>query len=374
MDSNVILRSVLEREEIAPIEALLLMQQDRTILPEIYQVADEVNRRLNKNRVGYVRSLQINYTNVCKLSCSFCSFARKRNDKDAYTRSIDDIVARVNEADDVTEINLQGGLNPDLPLKYYVDMLTAVRASNANVQISAFSPVEVAFLARKGRTSYTDILTRFRDAGLNVLNGSGADILNDKLRKKLSADKLRTSDWVDVIRTAHGLGIKSTATILFGHVENEIHICEHLEIIRHLQKQTGGFTTLQFMPFVPEHTTLARESRVAEFNVDEAFRLIAVARMFFSHSLQHITAPWILFGAKNALRALSVGANDLGGTHFESDTVRYRRSGRVENSDPNDLVTGIRKLGKIAYARDAFHAEVGAGGGARAKVAVGARG
>ncbi len=372
MDSNVILRSVLEREEIAPIEALLLMQQDRSILPEIYHVADEVNRRLNKNRVGFVRSLNLNYTNVCKLSCSFCSFARKRSDKDAYTRTIEEIIGRIENEDDVTEVNLQGGLNPDLPLRYYVDLLTEVRNHYPAIQITAYSPVEVAFLARKGRTSYSDILGKFRDAGMNVLNGTAADILNDKLRKKLSSDKLRTGDWVDIIKAAHGMGIKTTATILFGHVENEIHICEHLEIIRHIQRQTGGFVELQAWPFIPEHAPLARDAKVQEFNVDEAFRMLAVARMFFSHTLANITAPWILWGTKNSLRSLSVGVNDLGGVGYDSDVIRYRRAGRAEHAGADDLIQGVRKLGKVAAERDALHNEVAPAGGR--KVAVGARG
>ncbi len=371
MDSNVILRSVLEREEIAPIEALLLMQQDRSILPEIFHVADEVNRRLNRNRVGFVRSLQVNYTNVCKLSCSFCAFARKRNDKDAYTRSIEDVLARIADEGDVSEVSLQGGLNPDLPLRYYTDLLTEIRNQYPNLHITAFSPVEVAFLARKGRTTYADILGKMRDAGLNMLNGTAADILNDKLRKKLSSDKLRTADWIDVIKTAHGMGIKTTATILFGHVENEIHICEHLEIIRHIQRQTGGFTELQAWPFIPDHTPLAREARIPEFNVDEAFRLLAVARMFFSHTLMNITAPWILFGTKNALRSLSVGVNDVGGLQYDPDTIRFRKAGRAEHADAGDFVQGIRKLGKVAFERDALHQEVVPAG---RKVAVGARG
>src|ERR1043166_402948 len=264
MDPKVILETVGNREEITAIEALMLMREDGKILEGLFDVADEMNRRINRGVVTYVPSRQVYYTNICRAECSFCSFYRKKGQKNAFTHSPAEVVRQAREGGPVRQIVLQGGLNPDLNYHYHPEVLRALRSAFPSVHLHGYSPSEIHFIAKRARTTPFDILRRFRDAGLASLSGDSADILNDKVRKKICADKLRTGDWADIIRTAHRIGMTSTATILFGHVEDEIYICEHLEIIKNIQRETGGFTAFEPLLFVPHKPDLARSAKIRQ--------------------------------------------------------------------------------------------------------------
>jgi CofH subfamily radical SAM domain protein len=354
MDPKVILETVGNREEITAIEALMLMREDGKILEGLFDVADEVNRRINRGVVTYVRSRQVYYTNICRAECSFCSFYRKKGQKNAFTHSPAEVVRQAREGGPVRQIVLQGGLNPDLNYNYHLEVLRALRSAFPSVHLHGYSPSEIHFIAKRARTTPFDILRRFRDAGLDSLSGDSADILNDKVRKKICADKLRTGDWADIIRTAHRIGMTSTATILFGHVEDEIYICEHLEIIKNIQRETGGFTAFEPLLFVPHNTDLARSAKIRQTApAQRVLQMFAVARIFFNRLIKNITVDWTKTGFDLALRALSAGANDLGPISYDAWEIRLPEVNGRGGFPAATVRSAVTKAGYTPAERDA---------------------
>lgn len=355
MDSKVILETVLHREEITAIEALMLMREGDKILPDLCKAADAINQQINRNSVTYVKSKQISYTNVCRAECSFCSFWRKKSQKGSFVLTPEDVVRQVREAWPVKQVVLSGGLNPDLTIPYHLDILRAVRESYPSVHIHGYSPSEIHFLAKRSRTSTSDVLRRFREAGLDSLSGDSADILNDKLRKKICSDKLRTGDWADVVKTAHKLGMTTTATILFGHVEDEIYICEHLEIIKNIQRETGGFTAFEPQAFVPQNTDLARSAKIrGAVTPERVLQMVAIARIFLNRLIRNISIDWTKTGLDLAVRCLGAGANDLGALTYDPFEIRLPEINGKGGIAAPALRTAVQKAGRVPHERDAF--------------------
>jgi CofH subfamily radical SAM domain protein len=354
MDPKLILETAENREDISAIEALLLLQEGRTVHDELLSVADSINQRLHARNVTFVRSKQVNYSNICKAECKFCSFGRKKAQKDAYVLKPSDVVRQVRDAG-VRQVTLQGGLNPDLGLPWHLDMLRTVKSELPHVHIHGYSPSEIYFVARRSRTSPMDVLKRFREAGLDSLSGDSADILNDKVRKKICSDKLRTNDWVEIIKASHRLGMTTTATMLFGHVEDEIQLSEHLDIIKHIQKETGGITAFEPIPFVPAGSALARDKRYRhQIPLDQILRIIAVARIFLAKSIRNITVDWTKVGLPAALRCVSAGVNDIGPVAIDSVEIRSSEvNGRLSVPVPV-LRSGIQKIGRVPVDREPY--------------------
>lgn len=356
MDPNVILNMAVEQREISAIESLLLLQQEAHMLPEIFHVANHLNQRLNMNEVSYVHSLNITYSNVCRAACRFCSFFRRKGAQGAFTLTVDDVLERIGRRRDISEVCLQGGLNPELNIKYFCDMFSAIKAAYPHVHIHALSPAEVYFLSKKMRVPVAEVLLRLREHGMDSMPGTGAEILNDKIRKKVCPGKLRTADWIDVVKAAHKRGIRTGASILFGHIENEIHICEHLEIIRNIQKETNGFIDFTLLPFVPPNTEIwrANPKKCTGPSLESILRLVAVCRIFFSRSLKHLQVPWSLVGLDAALKAIHAGANDIGGTVFDNGLISVH-AGAQTNKLPHELEKSITRAGKNARRRDTLY-------------------
>lgn len=290
MDSKLILDTALHREEVSAIEALMLMQDEaKASRSELLAVANILNQRINNNVVTFVRSKQIHYTNICRADCKFCSFYRKKSDKKTFTLSAAELVRAVREAGQIRQVVLSGGLNPDLTLNNHLEILRTLREEFPNLHLHGYSPADIHFIGRRARTTSYDVLRRFQSAGLDSLSGDSAEILNDKIRKKICPDKLRTADWIDIIKTAHRLGMPTTATMLFGHIEDEIHICEHLEIIKNIQRETGGIAAFEPSPFIPNNTALAREKKIRSVTpLENILRVIAISRVFFGRSIKNI--------------------------------------------------------------------------------------
>jgi CofH subfamily radical SAM domain protein len=359
MDPKVILETVLNREEVTAIEALMLMREEGDILRELNEVADNLNQRINGGTVTYVRSRQVYYTNICRAECSFCSFYRKKGQKNAFTLTPAEVVRQARDGQPVRQIVLQGGLNPDLNLNYHLDVLRGIRAALPSVHLHGYSPSEVHFIAKRARTTPFDILRRFRDAGLDSLSGDSADILNDKVRKKICSDKLRTGDWADIIRTAHRAGMTSTATILFGHVEDEIYVCEHLEIVKNIQRETGGFTTFEPLLFVPHNTDLARSAKIRQpLQAERVLQMFAVSRIFFSRLIRNITVDWTKTGLDLGLRALACGANDLGPLSFDPWEIRLPEVNSRGGLTAPSVRSAITKAGRTPQERDAYGSRI----------------
>ncbi len=353
-DPKLILETAQNREEISAIEALLLLQEGENVHDELIGVADTLAQRAHGRNVTFVRAKQVHYTNVCRAECKFCSFAKKKGQKDAFVLKPSDIVRQIREAG-VRQVNLQGGLNPDLALPYHLDVLRSVKEELPHVHIHGYSPSEIHFIARRARTTALDILKKFREAGLDSLSGDSADILNDKVRKKICSDKLRTNDWVEIIKSAHRLGITTTATMLFGHVEDEIQVSEHLDIVKHIQKETGGITTFEPIPFVPANTALARDKRYRhQASLDRILRVVAVSRIFLAKSIRNITIDWTKVGLPQALRTVSAGVNDVGPIAVDSWEIRSSEANGKLSIPTAVLRSGIQKIGRTPVEREPY--------------------
>jgi len=359
LDPKIILKSSLEGREISPIEAIILMQNYNAFAQEIHETANLINKRINRDTVSFSHSKHISYTNICRYSCRYCSFFRKKKETGSFTLNVDEIIKKIAETPDINEVCIYGGVNPALPFTYYTEMMERITKTFPGIHIKAFSPLEIFFIAKRSKQSITEVLTKLKEKGLNAMHGADADILNDKLRKKICPDKIKTIDWIDIIRTAHGLGISTTATMLFGHLENEIHVAEHMEILRDIQKSTQGFTEFTPMPF-GEHQKkltsleglLKRGKREDYFGGEEQIvKIAAISRIFFGDTFKNIQANWFRVGLDNAMKSLHSGANDLGETNFDKSAVKNLKSREQISISPSKLKQHITKIGKIPRQR-----------------------
>ena len=268
-------------------------------------------------RVTYVIDRNINYTNVCVSGCRFCAFYRQPGHAEAFILSENELREKIEEtlALGGTQILLQGGMHPDLELDYYVRLLAFIKA-NFPIHIHGFSPPEIHFLSEKSQLPLGEVLETLIEAGLDSIPGGGAEILVDDIRERISPGKCSADQWLEVMRVAHGLGLRTTATMMFGHVESQDHIIEHLLRIRGLQDETGGFTAFIPWTFQPENTCIHVEKTTAA----EYLKVLALSRLVLDNVV-NIQASWVTQGAKIAQAALAFGANDLGSTMIEENVV-----------------------------------------------------
>jgi len=359
LDPKIILKSSLEGREISPIEAVILMQSYPAFAQEIHETANLINKRIHRDVVSFTHSKNIGYTNICRYSCRYCSFYRKKKEQGSFTLGIDDILKKIAETPGISEVCIYGGVNTALSFNYYTDLLAKVTKNFPGVSIRAFSPLEIFFIGKKSRQTVAEVLKKFKEHGLISLHGADADILNDKLRKKICPDKIKTAEWIDIIKTTHSLGIKTSAMMLFGHLENEIHIAEHMEILRDIQKKTQGFTEFTPMPF-GEHEKklfileklLKRGRREDYFGGEgQIVKIAAISRIFFGDTIKNIQANWFRVGLDNAVKSLHSGANDLGETHFDNTSIKNLKPRNEMSISPAKLKRVIIKIGKTPRQR-----------------------
>lgn len=348
------LERALEGRDITTAEAeALLMVRGRELLA-LLLAADEVRRRTVGEVVTYVVVQNINFTNICTMRCRFCAFSRLPSDPQGYCMTPDEAaecaVGAVQAG--ASEICLQGGIHPNLRLHDYCALLRAIKESAPQLHLHAFSPFEVWQAAYRGGRSVEDTLKALRDAGLDSIPGTAAEILDDEIRPRLAPNKLSASQWVEVITAAHRLGIPTTATILYGHVETPRHQAAHLALLRQIQQQTGGFTEFIPLSFVHQNTPLYRsgEARPGATGVEDA-RMYAVARLMFQHVIPNIQVSWVKLGAKFAQLCLNAGANDFGGTLFSESISRSAGAVHGEYMPEQEFHRLIRDLGRIPARR-----------------------
>lgn len=325
-------------------------------LLDVLKEADRIRENLHpEGIVTFVIDRNINYTNICINRCSFCAFWRDKNSRDAYVLTIDEVMSKVEETVNVggTQILLQGGINPDLELDFYIDMFRAIK-KRFSINIHGFSPPEIAYLADKYSLSVREIIGILKDAGLDSIPGGGAEILSDRVRKKISPRKINTQRWLDVMYEAHLSGMKTTATMMFGSVEEETDIIEHLEKIRDLQDKTGGFTAFIPWTFQPGNTILGGTPSTAV----EYLRVLAISRVFLDN-IPNIQASWVTQGISVAQFALRCGANDFGSTMLEENVVSSTGLRHFVSSDFKSciekIINAIRDAGFIPCQRDTFY-------------------
>ncbi len=311
-----ILDTVENQQRITPEQALdLFVQAD---LMTLGSLANQIRlARHPEPRVTYVVDRNINYTNICLSKCRFCAFYREPGNPEGYVLSNEVLAKKIQETIDLggTQILLQGGIHPDLDLNFYVNMLSFIR-DNFDIHIHGFSPPEIFFLARKSKLSIVDTIKKLQDAGLASIPGGGAEILCDDIRGQISPGKCNAVQWLEVMETAHNRGMRSSATMMFGHLENLTHIIEHMDKIRTLQDKTHGFTAFIPWTFQPDNTNIS----VTKATSAEYLKVLALARIFLDN-VDNIQASWVTQGEKIAQTALFFGANDMGSTMIEENVV-----------------------------------------------------
>ena len=335
-------------ERISDAEALRLFESKD--LNAVGAIADFVNQRKNGRRASYIINRYINYSNYCILSCQFCSFARKKRDKDGFELSVDEIVQKAREALalGITELHIVGGLHPSLPFSYYTDMLRALRELDGRLQLKCFTAIEVLHLAWLAKKSVVETLAALRDAGLNSLTGGGAEIFRKEVRSTIARGKESAEEYLDVHRTWHRMGGRSTCTMLYGHVESLADRVDHLRQLRALQDETRGFTGFVPLPYQPENNGIPVDTPPTGF---DALRTIAVSRIYLDN-FDHITAYWVGMGLKLAQVALNYGADDLHGTIIEEHIFHMAGAKSPQLQTEAEMVKAIRETGRTPVQRN----------------------
>ncbi len=351
-----ILDKVLEGERLTFQDGIALFQTPD--LTRLGQAAEVMMRRKHPEGViTYAIDRNINYTNICYVDCDFCAFYRHKKDDDAYLLSKGELKQKIDElkAQGGTHTLFQGGHHPNLKLDFYEDMLRWIK-QNCPIHMHAFSPPEIHHFARINKMSIREVIGRLRDAGLDSIPGGGAEILTDHSRQAISPKKCSADEWLDVMRQAHELGLRTTATMMYGHVESYDERVEHLVRLRELQDETGGFTAFICWSLQPNHTRLEHIPPTGGF---EYLKTLAIARLMLDN-FDNLQASWVTQGPKIGQMSLKFGANDMGGTMIEENVVS--RAGTTYCMPQKEMFHVIQELGYTPVQRDFFYEPVKACG------------
>ena len=322
-------------------------------LNAIGAIADLARQRKSGNRASYIVNRYINYSNYCILSCQFCSFARKKRDADGFELSVDQIVEKAREALKlgITELHIVGGLHPSLPFSYYTDMLRALKQLDPRLQLKCFTAIEILHLAWLAKKTVEQTLIELKDAGLASLTGGGAEIFRKEVRSQIAKGKESGEEYLDVHRTWHKLGQRSTCTMLYGHVETLADRVDHLRQLRALQDETHGFVALVPLAYQPEDNNIPVSHPPTGY---DSLRTIAVSRIYLDN-FDHITAYWVGLGMKLAQVALSYGADDIHGTIIEEHIFHMAGATSPQLQTEADMVKAIREVGRTPVQRNSFY-------------------
>jgi len=316
-------------------------------------IADLARQKKVGNRTSYIVNRYINYSNYCILSCQFCSFARKKRDADGFELTVPQIVEKARDALNlgITELHIVGGLHPSLPFSYYTDMLAALKTLDARLQLKCFTAIEVLHLAWLAKKTVEQTLVELKAAGLDSLTGGGAEIFRPEVRSAIARGKESAAEYLDVHRTWHRLGGRSTCTMLFGHVETLADRVDHLRQLRELQDETHGFTAFIPLAYQPEHNDLPVKTPPTGF---DSLRTLAISRIYLDN-FDHLTAYWVGLGLKLAHVALSYGADDLHGTIIEEHIFHMAGATSPQLQTEAAMVKAIREAGRTPVQRNTFY-------------------
>jgi aminodeoxyfutalosine synthase len=343
---------VRNNQRISPDEALTLFGSNDLLA--VGGLAALVNERKNGRKVYFNVNRHINPTNICVNRCAFCAFSRTAGENGAYTLALDEICRRAVEAqgEGATEVHIVGGLHPDLPLEYYEDVLHAIRVAAPRLHIKAFTAVEIDYFSRISGGSIEEVLQRLIAAGLGSMPGGGAEILVEEVRRKICPEKVSGQRWMEIIRLAHLSGLKTNATMLYGHVEAFADRVAHLEMLRDLQDETGGFQAFIPLAFQPDNSDLKLDIKGTS-GLDD-LKTLAVARIFLDNFV-HIKAYWVMLGEKIAQVSLAFGVNDLDGTVVEEKIGHDAGAASPQSLSKDGIISLIRKAGKTPVERDTLY-------------------
>ncbi len=322
----------------------------------IGELAALANRAKNGDRVLFNVNRHINYTNICVNRCTFCAFSKTADEQGAYALALNEILQRANEAaqSGATEIHMVGGLHPDLPFDFYLEMLACIKADNPKLHIKAFTAVEIDYFAGLSQQSIDQVLFELRSAGLDSMPGGGAEIFAKEVREKICPEKISGERWLEIIERVHVAGLKSNATMLFGHLESMADRIDHLARLRELQDRTGGFQAFIPLAFQPDNTRVPGAKGVS--GVD-ALKTLAISRIYLDN-FQHIKAYWVMLGLKIAQVSLAFGVNDIDGTVIE-EQIGHDAGAESPQALSLDQLTGmIRKAGRTPVERNTLYEEL----------------
>ncbi len=341
-------------ERLSTSEALWLFEH--ADLNELGALANLINQRKNGSRVSYIVNRYINYSNYCILSCKFCAFSRKRRDQDGFELSIEEVVQKAKDALSlgITELHIVGGLHPSLPFDYYLDLLRSLKALDNRLELKCFTAIEILHLAWLAKISVTEVLTQLKAAGLASLTGGGAEIFATEVRREIARGKESAEEYLDVHRTWHRLGGRSTCTMLYGHIESLKDRVNHLEQLRTLQDETHGFVGFVPLPFQPENNRIGLTHPPTG---NDMLRTLSVSRLFLDN-FDHITAYWVGMGLKMAQVALNYGADDIHGTIVEEHIFHMAGAKTPQTQTALELERAISASGRIPVQRNTFYEQV----------------
>ena len=344
-------------------DGLALLGLEGADLAALIRTADFIRAADVGPVITYVVNRNINFTNVCFVGCQFCAFARHRKDDDARTDSTEDVLGKVQDAIDrgATEICMQGGINPEMDAFGYRDLLVAIKARFPQIHVHAFSPMEIMYGARRTGMNYHDYIAMLRDAGLGTIPGTAAEILDDDVREILSHKKVDVRTWVEIITTAHRLGVRTTSTIMYGHVEKPEHIVRHLELLRSMQKETGGFTEFVPLRFIHTYTVLYQKGLVDPPPKGEVdLRMYAFSRLMLRGHINNLQTSWVKLGTELEQLTFSAGVNDFGGTLMEEQITKSAGGDAGEYIPVETLRSLIEGAGRIPEERTTTYGRVAA--------------
>jgi 7,8-didemethyl-8-hydroxy-5-deazariboflavin synthase CofH subunit len=348
------LDAALEKRELSARDAARLLSTEGADLFALIRAADLARSEDNGDDVSFVVTRNINFTNVCYVGCSFCGFARHKDESDAYDHPMETLIEKARDAvaRGATELCIQGGIHPNKDHTHYRDILLALKREYPELHIHAFSPEEIDFGHRKSGMELRDYLRWLVDAGLGTIPGTAAEILDDSVRNVISPRKLKTARWVEIVKAAHSVGLRSTSTLMYGHIETVEHVADHLALLRDIQKETGGFTEFVPLGFIHERNILFNHMQARPgASMPEDLRMIAVSRLFLRPWIANIQMSWVKMGPKLAQMALLSGANDFGGTLMEESISRESGSQFGENLPQEEIRQLIRAVGRTPVER-----------------------
>ena len=346
-------------DSLSPREGIALLTAEADWHEPIRQAADALNRQLNGDRVSYVVNRNFNFTNICYTNCTFCGFKRGHGDAGAYDTDLADLDRVVAEFEDVDELCIQGGINPDHDLDYYCALLRGLKTWKPSVHLHAYSAQEIWELGRRMDMPVEAVLDRLKEAGMGTMPGTAAENFHPEVRQRIAPGKLPAADWFRIHHAAHARGIPSNGTLMFGHLEQPHHVIYHLDLLREAQRRDWGFTEFVPLMFVPYDNPLGRTLNMTETAPwPYVQRLYAVSRLYLGRAFRNLQTSWVKLGMSGALEILDWGANDFGGTLMAESITRLSGGQHGQKQEEQQLIEAICGAGRVPWRRTTTYAEV----------------